>query len=1206
MITQKDLLKFYTRYRANLVTEQRINETLLSAEDREVWIDNLQKKSGKVRNLYVENEALLNLYLRPLLNGESQLTKELAETMYEQVEEMNDNGEIDDLATIEAAHLLEEYFKEQQDWDHYAKILHFLGGYYNVLFDPEEGKISASYFDQLRHMTDWYFKTEDQRARRCIRDSYYNYAIVCTNWHLVNLQETMVIYNEACNFLDRPEVVEREPDQENLRSLRMELDYDILGNFVMDEDDEMTTEILSCATRVLKALYDQKNAQAKSIYAIPDDIYLNYLKCRYLNGEMNRSEYIIRFRDYVDHVIEDETLEEEETAEEFYSSQRFQVFMGHLGDLMKLLSEPDCPFENREELRTAYMERFVSYVKSIPRTDLPAFVNGIIMLTMSDMFQQARDNLLDVRFIMEVTIYRNETALLHAKMVQRLAECILQQIFEKKPELLVGCMGTANVVEVFKRREEITVFVSEAAQLYDIGKMYIPQIVDKQTRRLTAREWRLIRRHPQRGAQFFETAPQFQGFREVILGHHRSYDGTSGYPETFDVVHSPDRRIISLISICDACDAATDHMWHCYARQNTLDQFLEELEAGAGSRYDPELVELICQDQALREELHYLTTTGRISISYDVYRDFLAAVNVSDQKKSEEAQARQEEQKSRDAQDQSESFMELLDKVQENGDINARLVAALARTSLLLLYVEPLQHHYRVLKHNDHTCLPHLTEGDYTDDFLKRLRDNVHPDDWEEVYQTLELSQMRALLMNKDGYLEVECRMKRQDGCWRWSRMQVYLLEEADMMPVSVAVIILDIDEKRRQSEQLKSALEQAYQSAEDANRAKSNFLSIMSHDIRTPMNVIIGMTGLAGKHVEDSERVKGYLRKISDASENLLGLINDVLDLSKIESGTVQLNNEPEDLRHMISSVTGMISSMAATYRHDLRVDISGVKHPYVLADPVRINQILMNLMSNSVKYTPPGGHILLRVEELGTDQEEFATYRFTVQDDGIGMSEEFQKKLFMPFQRADTNYVRGVQGTGLGMAITKQVVNLMHGSIKVESASNEGTTFQVILRLELDSAQEKHNEFEELQLGYDKSIAGKRILLAEDNDLNREIAWELLEDVGLLVETAKDGQEAVERFAASDAYWYDLILMDIRMPVKNGYQATAEIRGMNRADAKIIPIIAMTADAFAQDVTKAMQSGMNEHVSKPIDVKRLYGLLSKYLGKRKEQGEP
>jgi signal transduction histidine kinase/BarA-like signal transduction histidine kinase len=460
--------------------------------------------------------------------------------------------------------------------------------------------------------------------------------------------------------------------------------------------------------------------------------------------------------------------------------------------------------------------------------------------------------------------------------------------------------------------------------------------------------------------------------------------------------------------------------------------------------------------------------------------------------------------------------------------------------------------------------------------------------------------------MNKDGYLEVECRMKRQDGCWRWSRMQVYLLEEADMMPVSVAVIILDIDEKRRQSEQLKSALEQAYRSAEDANRAKSNFLSIMSHDIRTPMNVIIGMTGLAGKHVEDSERVKGYLRKISDASESLLGLINDVLDLSKIESGTVQLNNEPEDLRHMISSVTGMISSMASTYRHDLRVDVSGVKHPYVLADSVRINQILMNLMSNSVKYTPPGGHILLRVEELGTDQEEFATYRFTVQDDGIGMSEEFQKKLFMPFQRADTNYVRGVQGTGLGMAITKQVVNLMHGSIEVESASNEGTTIQVILRLELDSAQEKHGELEELQLGYDKSIAGKRILLAEDNDLNREIAWELLEDVGLLVETAKDGQEAVERFVKSTMYWYDLILMDVRMPVKNGYQATEEIRGMNRADAKTIPIIAMTADAFAQDVTKAMQSGMNEHVSKPIDVKRLYGLLSKYLGKRKEQGEP
>lgn len=392
--------------------------------------------------------------------------------------------------------------------------------------------------------------------------------------------------------------------------------------------------------------------------------------------------------------------------------------------------------------------------------------------------------------------------------------------------------------------------------------------------------------------------------------------------------------------------------------------------------------------------------------------------------------------------------------------------------------------------------------------------------------------------------------------------------------------------------------LKEEKQRADDASQAKTMFLSRMSHDIRTPMNAILGMSQIARLHLDDKDRVTECLSKIDISGNHLLELINEVLDMNKIESGKLELIEGDFDLLELIEEIEIMSKPLVDGKNHSFNIDTFGVNHSWVRGDRSRLSQVIMNLLSNAVKYTETGGQIELSVEEMAMVGDRY-DFCIVLRDNGIGMSEDYLPILFEPFSRARDERINKIQGTGLGMSISKQFVELMDGTIEVSSALGEGSEFVVHVLLapgnEESRYREKRNATHISQMNFD----GRRILVAEDNEINAEIVGEVLSMAGLVVEFAKDGSQAVEMIDSVEDDYFDLVLMDIQMPKMNGYEATRAIRSRDREYAKKVPIIAFSANAFAEDINEALNSGMNGHLMKPIEYNKLYDVLCENIKK-------
>ena len=399
--------------------------------------------------------------------------------------------------------------------------------------------------------------------------------------------------------------------------------------------------------------------------------------------------------------------------------------------------------------------------------------------------------------------------------------------------------------------------------------------------------------------------------------------------------------------------------------------------------------------------------------------------------------------------------------------------------------------------------------------------------------------------------------------------------------------------EYRKSLEQKNVALQLAVQRETKANLAKREFLFNMSHDIRTPMNAIIGFTALAQTHIDDRGQVEDYLKKISVSSQHLLSLINDVLDMSRIESGKVTLEAKPVHLPELVHELRDIVQAVVSEKDLSLTLDTVGVENEDVIADPLRLEQILINVLANAVKFTPDGGQISLWIVQKDTAPAGYADFEFHIKDNGIGMSEEFQKHIFEQFARERTSTVSKIQGTGLGMAITKSLVDMMGGRITVKSEQGKGSEFTISLRFPIGEAKTEQTP----PAAKASASAGKKLLVVEDNELNLEIASTLLKEAGFAVDTAENGKIAVEKVEAASADRYDLILMDIRMPEMDGYEATRRIRALPDTKKAALPIVAMTANAFEDDRKNALRAGMNGHIAKPLDIQKLFQVLSELL---------
>ncbi len=458
--------------------------------------------------------------------------------------------------------------------------------------------------------------------------------------------------------------------------------------------------------------------------------------------------------------------------------------------------------------------------------------------------------------------------------------------------------------------------------------------------------------------------------------------------------------------------------------------------------------------------------------------------------------------------------------------------------------------------------------------------------------------------------MKTECFLNREymgtlSGWVRGSFIEVERDENKTLTKVLYAYQVIDA-EKRIELEK-QQAMRDACAAAERANVAKTAFLSRMTHDIRTPMNGIIGMTTLAISNLNRNnlEKVGECLAKINTSSTHLLGIINEALDMGQIESGKFALNCEEFNFMQMIEDVKDVIEESAKARKHQLDVSCEEIVHTSVYGDDVRLRKALINILGNAIKYTPDGGKISMEVTEKSTNKEDLCCFEFVIQDNGIGMSKEFLPHLFLPFEREHNDKTSKIQGTGLGMVITKNIIQLMNGDIQVESEPGVGTKFVVTVYMGLQNgvspARKVSTDKTENILNYIASLdySKKKILLVEDNELNREVATEIIALTNAKIEVAENGKAALNMIVERPAYYYDLIFMDIQMPVMDGYEATRAIRQLTDDYTKEIPIIAMSANAFAEDVIAARQAGMNDHIAKPLDLKKLAEAFEQWMNK-------
>lgn len=661
------------------------------------------------------------------------------------------------------------------------------------------------------------------------------------------------------------------------------------------------------------------------------------------------------------------------------------------------------------------------------------------------------------------------------------------------------------------------------------------------------------------------------------------------------------------------------------------------------------------------------------------------------------------------------------------------ILKAFSQSYFIGVLVNVREDHYEVL-HLASWIKNISQEGIYTQLLNDILNDSIMKEYRGELSRKLDFEYINKTL-NKDKLTEtdrsyyVDYKMMRE-GQRRWCRATVVIVDFCeDGNPEHVLVLFKDITKQKEKDMSYQRTLKEAYELAERANQAKTTFLNNMSHDIRTPMNAIIGFTSLAATHIEEKERLKDYLGKIMTSSNHLLSLINDVLDMSRIESGKVKIEESPSSIPVIMHDLRNILQTDIKAKRLDFFIDTVDVVDENVICDKLRLNQILLNCMSNAMKYTEAGGTVGLRIVQKGHAPEGYADYDFVVKDNGIGMSEEFAKHIFEPFTREETSTVSRIPGTGLGMAITKNIIDMMGGTIKVKSKLGEGSEFTISLRFKIAEQNTKRGVIKELngfralvaddsmdscasvekmlrtiglrpewttsgkeaifrakyaaqendpfqvyiidwlmpdmngievvrrirlEIGdevpiiiltaydwsdieeeakeagvtafcakplfvselYDvlqkashttttkdktilevEAFKGKEILLVEDVELNREIAETILTEAGFHVVSVEDGKQAVDYMNSEKGNMIDLILMDVMMPIMDGYEATQKIRQLEDKAKADIPIIAMTANAFEEDAKAALEAGMNAHVAKPIRIESLYKIIEQYL---------
>ena len=538
----------------------------------------------------------------------------------------------------------------------------------------------------------------------------------------------------------------------------------------------------------------------------------------------------------------------------------------------------------------------------------------------------------------------------------------------------------------------------------------------------------------------------------------------------------------------------------------------------------------------------------------------------------------------------------LLKKALDEATKRSEIISAIATLYVTIVHVNVKERTYELLKGHDLVQKIFGQKGKI-DDVMERLPTTFAAKEWREQYREfLDFDTLAERLRNTNF---VSNEFMNINGEWRVSR---FIVKSRDTQGnvVDVLYVVRDITEEKLRELMYQKQLKASMEDAQRANISKTAFLQRMSHDIRTPLNGIVGMIHIAEKHKNDVAKLREFRQKVLQSTDYLQKLINNVLDISKLESGSLMLEYKSFDLVELLSNNMTVVAMSA--YENGVRfeggVEANTIRHRYLIGSPVHLSRVLMNLASNAIKYNHFHGTVNVHCEEL-SDDGNIAVFQFVCSDTGLGMSEEFQKHAFDVFAQEGKQSTTTFSGSGLGLSIVKDIIELMGGMIELESKENVGSTFTVTVPFKIDHSVE-NNDSQKDSCSQSMELSGKRVLLVEDNAINMEIAHAILEEEHLNITEAKNGKEALEIFQNSKLNEYDVIIMDVMMPVMDGLEATKAIRMLEREDAKRIPIIAMTANAFEEDRKACLDAGMDEHIGKPIDIPLLKRTITKAIGDR------